>query len=206
MSRPKRIQYKGALYHIFNRGNARRTVFFSESHYDKLLELLYLAKLKFNIECHAYCFMKNHYHLMISTPNGNITQAMHFVGSHLGRAINQDLNSEGPLFKGRFQSILVDSDTYFLRLSRYIHLNPVKAKLVNHPKEYVWSSFKYYDGTTQAPRCLSKKRTLSYFKNRNEYSSFVEMGIDEELDAFYSKKNISKILGSAQFKQKALTI
>ena len=144
MARPLRIAYEGAMYHVTARGNERRNIFFSESDYHKFLEYLTEAKKKFNTNFHCYVLMSNHYHLIIETPKANVSRVMHFINGSYTTYVNVKRKRSGHLFQGRYKSILVDKDNYLLELSRYIHLNPVRARMVEKPEEYPYSSYRLY--------------------------------------------------------------
>ena len=202
MSRPLRIEYEGAWYHVMNRGSGRQKVFRSKQHYELFLQLLLEVNRRFQVEIHAYCLMPNHYHLLIKTPLPNLSSAMRHLNSLYTRRFNVSCQRDGPLFRGRFKSILVDSDNYLLRLSRYIHLNPVKAGLVKTPQDFNWSSYPCYLNPKNTPEWLSCDETLSRFSNRlrrKQYELFVNEGIDKELDTYYQKIQRIPILGTKAF-------
>jgi putative transposase len=202
MPRPKRIQFKGAWYHIFNRGINRKTIFYSKYHYLFFIELIKEAINKFNIEIHSYCLMKNHYHLLIHTPNGNIAKAMHYILFKFASTINKDTNADGNVFKDRYRSILVDSDEYLLVLSRYIHLNPVASNICKNAEDYEWSSINEYTRDIDKASFLKKDKVLSYFNNKKEYKEYIDLGMDSAIKQFYSRKYIYPILGSDNFKNR----
>ena len=124
MGRLIRITYPGAWHHVMNRGLGRQNIFKGNDDYNSFLSILDELTTKFNVELHAYCLMTNHYHLLMYTPDGNISLAMKFMNGVYTQRYNKQHHSDGPLFRGRFKSTLVDRDAYFLPLSRYIHLNP----------------------------------------------------------------------------------
>ena len=198
MPRPKRLLLPNAVYHVFNRGISKKTIIFSDYHKSLFIQLLDEISQKFNVLIHTYCLMNNHYHLLIETPDANLDRAMHYFGRHLSKQINKSLNADGALFKDRYKSLLVDSDRYLLQVSRYIHLNPVEAGLVLRPEDYPWSSYPSYLGLDSAS-FLHTKKILSYLKSPEDYQYFVNLGIDKELKAFYSKKKKPDIIGSSEF-------
>jgi len=201
MARPLRIEYKGAWYHIMNRGLARNPVFLSDKHYEIFLELIDEVHNRYQAEIHAYCLMGNHYHLLIRTPLGNISRIMRHLDGVYTQRFNLSVKRDGPLFRGRFKSVLVEADVYFLRLSRYIHLNPVKAELVNKPEQYKWSSYNAYL-SGNAPYWLCTDYTLNYFEKpfqAQKYKAFIEEGIDSEVTEIYNKLKIIPILGTEAF-------
>jgi len=144
MSRPLRIEYKGAWYHVMNRGLARQPIFYNDTSRKLFLELLNEIHHRYSVEIHAYCLMGNHYHLFVRTPLGNLSRAMRHLNGVSTQRFNKLQMRDGPLFRGRYKSILVEADTYFLRLSRYIHLNPVVGNIVDTAEAYPWSSYSAY--------------------------------------------------------------
>jgi len=190
MSRPKRIQVEGGWYHVFNRGIGRKSVLISDEHYQFFLEILARSSSKYEVEIHGYCLMKNHFHLLIRTPKGNISRFIQHLSSIFGRYLNKFLNSDGSIFNDRFKSVFVDKNSYLLMISRYIHLNPVKANIVVNPAEYRWSSFKYFCLEIDKPSYLITHFILSQFKSPLEYEEFVNLGLDSFTKKFYSRKRI----------------
>jgi putative transposase len=185
MSRKPRILSPYTYYHVFNRGIARKSIFTSNYHYNLFLELLEITSETYNIEIHAYCLMKNHFHLLLLDINSNLSKAMQSMLSKFSRKINKDINSDGAVFKDRFKSIIVDSNRYLSHLSRYIHLNPVEAGMVSSPENYHWSSCKYYLND-HCPKFLEKDKILNCFMSQNEYQEFLNLGIDKNTKAILS--------------------
>ncbi len=126
MARPYRLQGENIFYHITSRGDGRRKIYGSESDYNKFLEYLLKAKERYQFRFYAYALMPNHFHLLIETLKPNISQIMHYIKSSYTTYYNTKRKNVGHLFQGRFKSIVVDQDNYFLLLTRYIHLNPVR--------------------------------------------------------------------------------
>lgn len=204
MSRPLRIEYPGAWYHVMNRGLARQAIFHNDHHRKLFLELLNEICQHYKVEIHAYCLMGNHYHLFLRTPLGNLSRAMRHLNGIYTQRYNQCTKRDGPLFRGRYKSILVDADVYLLRLSRYIHLNPVAAHLIDVPEHYTWSSYAAYLNKHRAPPWLMTTTTLDYFGKHNQrqnYKAFVEEGIDKELLDYFKKLKRIPILGSEVFQK-----
>jgi putative transposase len=144
MPRPLRIEFANAWYHVMNRGANRQEIFKSNSDRNLFLSILSEISDRFNIEIHAFCLMGNHYHLLVKTPHGNLSRAMRHLDGVYTQRYNRLMHRDGPLFRGRYKAILVDSDQYLLQVSRYIHLNPVVAELCENPADYKWSSFRAY--------------------------------------------------------------
>ena len=180
MTRPLRIEYKGAWYHVMNRGIARQPIFNEDEHYKMFLELLQEVHVLYGVEIHAYCLMTNHYHLLVNTPHGNLSRTMRHLNGVYTQRYNRICKKDGPLFRGRFKSCLIDADEYLLAVSRYIHLNPIEAAMVSRPEQYTWSSCKYYFRVEDRPSWLSISTTLGYFLGDDpydQYCSFVVEGV-----------------------------
>lgn len=208
MSRPLRIEFPGAFYHVMNRGGGRKNIFHNSSHYELFYDLLGKAHDQFKIEIHAFCLMSNHYHLLIRTPIPNLSKAMGFINGLYTQKYNKLEKTDGPLFRGRFKSILVEIDSYLMELSRYIHLNPVKAKLVQNPYDYRWSSYPCYLNRIHGPKWLYIDEILSRFSDKDPIAAYVEFinssidDDDSEVEEFYSRIKNFPILGSKDFVQK----
>ncbi len=144
MSRPYRLQGENCFYHITSRGDDRKSIFISGYDYQQFLKYVSQAKKKYHFYLYAYVLMSNHYHLLIETTQPNLSRIMHDINSAYTIYYNKKRNRCGHLFQGRYKSILVDKDNYLLELTRYIHLNPVRAKMVSRPEEYTWSSYQGY--------------------------------------------------------------
>lgn len=197
MSRPYRLQSKDCFYHVTSRGDDRKTIFSSEGDYKKFLEYISLAKAKFKFYVYAYCLMTNHYHLLLETAQANISRIMHYINGSYTIYYNTKHKCSGHLFQGRFKSLVVDKDSYFQELSRYIHLNPVKAKIAETPEAYPWSSYKGYLGKKDP--ILDCDRAKQYLNmDINYYQQFVLEGKSNSVDPF-KKVYAGFLLGSTQF-------
>jgi REP element-mobilizing transposase RayT len=146
MSRPLRISFNNAVYHITARGNKKEKIFYSDDDKRIFLQKTDQAFIKYSFCCYAYCLMDNHYHLFIKTPLGNISQGMHYLNASYANYFTAKYKTNGSLFQGRYTSLLVDADNYALTLSSYIHLNPIRAGLAKNLNEYTWSSLLDYLG------------------------------------------------------------
>ncbi len=145
MPRPLRIWFPGAIYHVIARGNNRQPIFFQPRDYLRYLHLLEEARMRYECEVWAYALMENHVHLMLRTgQNHPISKLVQWLHTSYTVCFNKRYERVGHLFQGRFKSQLVEVDTYCLELSRYIHLNPVRAHLVMAPEQYRWSSYRVY--------------------------------------------------------------
>lgn len=202
MARPLRIYFEGAWYHVMNRGIRKEDIFYNDSHRYAFLYLLGKAKDIYGIEIHAYCLMSNHYHLIIHTPRGNISEAMKYINSTYAQIFNSSMKRDGPIFRGRFRAIIISADEYLIRLSRYIHLNPLKAKLVSDLVDYKWSSYPSYLERTQFPEWLTKTEIIKRFGKKSfrlKYINYVENSNDEQLEKFYQSRHFNPTLGGDEF-------
>lgn len=204
MSRPLRIEYPGAFYHVTSRGNERRTVFQNNRDREKYLSYLESGHERYGAVIHAYCLMGNHYHLLLETPRGNLSKILQYINGAYTTYFNIKRGRSGHLFQGRFRGILVDKDEYCKELSRYIHLNPVRAGIVKAPLEYPWSSYRYYVGRGKKPKWLTTEFVLGDFggeggRGFRKYREYVERVENKELDNPLKKVTASTFLGSKEF-------
>ncbi len=130
MARPLRIEFAGARYHITSRGNARENIYRDNSDRDSFLELLYKTNIQHDWICHAYCLMPNHYHLLIETRKPTLSKGMKYLNGSYTQRYNRRHQRIGHVFQGRYKSILIEKESYLRKLSRYIVLNPVRARIV----------------------------------------------------------------------------
>ena len=204
MARPLRITYPGAFYHITSRGNEQRPVFISKRDREKFLEYLESASERYNAIIHVYCLMDNHYHLLLETPSGNLPQIMRHINGAYTTYFNVKHDRAGHLFQGRYNAILVEKDEYAKELSRYIHLNPVRAGIVELPEEYEWSSYLSYIGKRKKLKWLYTDFIHAYFgktksSSEKQYQIFVISLINSEYDSPLDNVVASTILGRADF-------
>lgn len=204
MSRPLRIEYENAYYHVMNRGQARRTIFHGEEYYKAFLRTLAEAHTRFGLQIHAYCLMDNHYHLLVKTPEGNLQRAMRHVGSVYTQWYNRKRKTDGALFRGRYKAILVDQDEYLLHLSKYIHKNPYEADIVGRLEDYSWSSYRCYIGLQKPQSWLYLQEVYGQLQAKRQvakkYQAYVyKDGIHEMLEEFYSHDRLGSILGGEDF-------
>lgn len=181
MTRPLRIEFPGAIYHVTSRGNARAPIFLDDSDRHLFLETLGQVVERFNWLCHGYCLMDNHYHLMVETPEGNLAAGMRQLNGVYTQRFNRRHRRVGHLFQGRFKAILVDRDSYLLELCRYVVLNPVRARVVKRAGDYRWSSYRATAGRIKRPAFLSCDWVLSQFGQtkalaQRAYRDFVSAG------------------------------
>ncbi len=209
MARPLRIEYEDAFYHIIQRGLEKRSIFQEGKDKARFLQYLSEGYSKYKLICHAYCLMDNHYHLIIQTPGANLTKIMHYINASYVMYYNKKNKRTGPLYQGRYKSFLVEADEYLYHLSRYIHLNPLRAKMVKKPEDYKWSSYRYFTRDKISEKWLETGFILSDFarpikKASRAYEKFVLEGIENEKQIrSYIKENTYKglVLGSIGFAQ-----
>lgn len=205
MARPYRLQAENCLYHITSRGDDRKKIFLSEQDFQKFLEYLKTAKDKFKFHLYAYCLMSNHYHLLFETTQANISRIMQYLNTSYTVYYNVKREKCGHLFQGRYKSIIVEADSYLLELTRYIHLNPVRAKMVDSPEKYKWSS--YYEHVKTCKKGIIDKAEINrYFKlSANAYKKFVLEGIGKTFTLF-SNIYAGFILGKEKFIKDKLNV
>lgn len=202
MARPLRIEFPGCFYHVTSRGNERKDVFKTRKDREKFLSYLQSSIERYGAKIHAYCLMTNHYHLLMETPQGNLSQIMRHINGAYTTYFNVKRKRSGHLFQGRYKAIVVEADEYALELSRYMHLNPVRAGMVSKPQDYEWSSYRCYAGFAPTTDWLSQDLILEHFGAQNrkgKYRSFVETLIGETYDTPLKAVVSSTLLGSPGF-------
>lgn len=201
MARPLRIEYEGALYHVTSRGNERKDIYYTKRDNDVFREIMESAYKRFKIIIHAYCLLTNHYHFLIETPKANLSKCMQYINSSYTTYFNRKRKRAGHLFQGRYAGILVEEEAYLLKLSRYIHLNPIRANMAKLPEEFEWSSYKYYvKNGARKPIFLDTKRTLGYFHDDvSRYKGFVEEGLVKTIKNPILEAFANIILGREEF-------
>ena len=178
VARPLRLEFHGALYHVTSRGNRQESIFLDDADRRSFLDLLGKEVNQQGWVCYAYCLMDNHYHLVMETPEPNLVRGMRRLNGVYTQAFNRRHKKVGHLFQGRYKSILVDKDNYLLELCRYVVLNPVRAKVVQRPGDWKWSSYRGMVHTTKPPEWLAVKKVMSFFSGqRANYQKFITEGI-----------------------------
>jgi putative transposase len=205
MARPLRIEFPGAIYHVTSRGNAKQAIFLENEDNHKFLEILSTVVERFNWLCHAYCLMRNHYHLMIETPEGNLSRGMRQLNGVYTQAFNWRHTRVGHLLQGRYKAILVEKDAHLLSLCRYIILNPLRAGFVKRPEEWAWSSYKPTIGEAKRPPFLTTEWILSQFDDKRreatkKYKKYVIEGI--KADSPWKVLTGQIVLGTEGFLEK----
>ena len=202
MARPLRIEYAGAVYHITSRGNERKPVFKGDQDRINFLNTLQHVNKRCNWICHAYCLMDNHYHLLIETPEGNLSAGMRQLNGVYTQLFNKLHGRAGHLFQGRYKSIVIQKDSHLLEVCRYVVLNPVRAKMVEKPEAWKWSSYRATAGRESSHPCLTVDWMLGQFSGKRgtaeqEYRQFVQRGINKE--TIWTEVRGQALLGEDEF-------
>lgn len=202
MARPLRIEFPGAVYHVTGRGNERRAIFREDEDRRAFLDILADVRLRYNWLCHAYCLMENHYHVVIETPEGNLSIGMRQLNGIYTQRFNKRHGRVGHLLQGRFKAILIQKDSYLLEVCRYVVLNPVRAGIVQRPEEWIWSSYGATAGFIKVPPYLVTEWVLSQFGSEREtaeahYRGFVGNGIGGE--SIWKGARAQSVLGEEGF-------
>ncbi len=181
MARPIRLEFAGALYHVTSRGNRQEDIYEDDDDRQAFLAILVEVCHNQNWICHAYCLMNNHYHLLIETPDANLSKGMRQLNGVYTQTYNRAHQRVGHVFQGRYKAILVQKESYLLELSRYIVLNPVRARMARSAKDWPWSSYRATAGQCKGPECLNTERLLAAFGRRmgtaiEKYKKFIAQG------------------------------
>ncbi len=181
MARPLRLEFAGALYHITSRGDRREDIYEDDRDRKQFLSILGEVCKRYNWICHAYCLMSNHYHLLIETPDGNLSKGMRQLNGVYTQYFNRQHSRVGHVFQGRYKAILVDKSSYLLELARYIVLNPVRASMVRFAEDWPWSSYRATAGEQGCPDWLRVDWLLAAFGRKKvkaieAYRQFVSDG------------------------------
>lgn len=182
MARPLRLEFPHAVYHLTSRGNARQRIARDDVDRGRFLGILGQVVDRFGWLCHAYCLMPNHYHLLVETPQPNLSRGMRQLNGLYTQAINRRHRRVGHVFQGRFKAILVEKDAHLLELCRYVVLNPVRARLVSQPRQWRWSSYRATANEADEPTWLSTDWILRQFGSPRataaaRYRDFVREGM-----------------------------
>ena len=210
MARKPRIHYPGAFYHVILRGNGGQDIFFSKKDRTKFYLLLQEGIERFEHRIHAFCLMTNHVHLVIQVGDIALSKIMQNVTFRFTRYINSRRKQIGHLFQGRYKTILIDADNYLLELVRYLHNNPVRAKITKTPDQYMFSSHQAYLGKNTLPWLTTDQVLTQFAKQRKSaiqlYHDFVLQGAGEDhRQEFYCGLHEGRILGDERFSEKALS-
>jgi len=207
MARPLRIEFPGAVYHLTSRGNEKKRIFLADEDRKSFLNLLADVNTRYHWMCHAYCLMNNHYHLLIETPEGNLSIGMRQLNGVYTQAFNRRHGRVGHLFQGRFKAILIEKDTHLLEACRYVVLNPVRAGAIENPEQWKWSSYRATEGREKPHPCLSTDWILHQFggareKAKREYRRFVREGMRRE--SLWGEVKAQSILGTEGFVERLI--
>ena len=202
MARPLRIEYPGAVYHITSRGNEKKAVYDNEEDRANFLSTLQHVNKRYNWICHAYCLMDNHYHLLVETPEGNLSLGMRQLNGVYTQAFNKRHIRTGHLLQGRYKAILIQKDSHLLEVCRYVVLNPARAGMVKRPGDWKWSSYRATTGREKPHPCLTVDWILGQFggtrgKAEKQYKQFVTWGIGEK--SIWTDVKGQSILGEDEF-------
>ena len=204
MARPLRILFPGAHYHIMNHGEKGSSIFQDDGDRKMFLSILSAAVEMFRAKLYAFSLMSTHYHLLIQTMKANLPEIMRQLGSVYTQKFNHKHTSYGHVFRGRYKAILVDRDEYLLEVIRYIHLNPVRAGIVETPELHKWTSHINYINPRGGHVPLSSEEILTFFdkdirKARREFHDFIKQGVPDTIEKFYRRKRLPALMGSTQF-------
>lgn len=182
MPRPPREQLSNGIYHVFSRGNRRQVIFRADPDYALFVSLLGRVATRLGWLCHAYCLMPNHFHLVLTTPDANLSYGMQRLSGSYAQLFNEHHGVEGHLFQGRFHSVRIERNEHLLEVARYVVLNPVRARLCAHPGDWRWSSYRATVGLERPPRGLSAAWLLGQFHDelhaaRRAFAAFVRDGM-----------------------------
>jgi putative transposase len=174
MSRIPRVLPAGATAHITNRGASGRDIFEADGDRQLFLWLVEEQVVKRGWGCHAFCLMDNHYHLLLQSPDGDLSQGMHAIGMGYARMFNKVYERVGHVFQGRFRAALVEHESHAIELARYIALNPVRAGLVARPEDWRWSSYSSFVSEGWLPEGLRSDWFLGQFGSSAAMRRYVE--------------------------------
>jgi putative transposase len=213
MARPLRIEFEGTFYHLCGRGNARQSIFVNDGDRAKFLQLLIESVERYDVALHAYVLMGNHYHLIAETRRANLGRWMHWLTTVYTVYFNRRHERAGHLFQGRYKSIVLEAEGYLLTLSRYVHLNPVRGRVIGKgdPGErrkrlraWRWSSYPGYAGLVKAEEWITHERVLEEFGGPKggrslAYRRFVEQGLLREIENPLEAAKWQAVLGREDF-------
>ena len=207
MARSLRIEYPGAVYHVTGRGNERKAIFRDDRDRSAFLDTLHLVTLRYHLLCHAYCLMDNHYHLVIETPDGNLSLSMRQLNGVYTQWFNRRHKRVGHLFQGRFKAVIIQKESHLLEACRYVVLNPVRANAADHPGKWSWSSYGATAGMKRAHPCLTMDWILGQFapqraKAQAAYRKFVGEGM--QAGPLWRDLRAQSILGEEDFVERLI--
>jgi len=204
MSRPLRIEYPGAWYHVMNRGRRGEVIFITDEDRGIFLELLKEAVQQWNVKVAAYCLLTTHYHLLVQTPDANVSRCMRHINGVYTQRFNRAHRRDGQLFRGRYKAILIDADSYLLAVLRYIHRNPLRAGLVENLDAYPWSSHGGYVSGAKEWDWLYADMVFSLLtedrsRRLRVYRRYMSEEDTAELICLYESRKWPSVMGSERF-------
>ena len=204
MGRAWRIEFEGASYHILSRGNEQKDIFYDDKDRYLFLEAIGEMSERFEIDIFAYVLLGNHYHILLRTNRTNLSKSMQWLGVTYTRRFNIRHDRVGHLFQGRFKSIIVQNNAYLMRLSCYIHRNPLRAGIIDRLADYRWSSYKAYAYGHKAPKWLVTKPIWSQFQGKDKHRAYREkvQRYDKEEKQLWEDLRHGMILGTKKFVNK----
>lgn len=205
MARSPRLFAPGLYYHVYTRGNNRESIFFSHADYIRFLQNLERFRESLKYKVCAYCLLSNHFHILLQVGEVSLSKIMQVLMTAYTMYVNKKYNRVGHVFQGRFKSIVVQEESYFLQVLRYIHLNPLKAQLTDKLETYLWSSYPSYLFETDRFVTIARSEVLAYFsqdtlKQKKLFTDFTSGGIHDEFDP--EKAQVRGVLGNDLFRQK----
>lgn len=207
MARSLRISYPHAYYHVMHRGAGRRDIFCHPRDGELFLELLDEIHRRFQFHILAFSLMRNHYHLVLSTPLGNVSRGMRHLNGVYTLRWNRQHKTDGPLFRGRFKAILIEKEDYLAEVIRYVHLNPVRARVVRDPEEHPWTSHRGYLARKNPWPWLRREEILRNFSRKGKqaqrlYRQYMEAAPPKSIQELYGGRKLPAVLGGKRFMEK----
>ncbi|NQU22945.1 MAG: transposase [Candidatus Nealsonbacteria bacterium] len=208
MARPLRIEYAGAVYHITARGNARQEIVIEDGDRRRLEEGLARTVVRYGWELLAFVFMTNHLHLLLRTPQPNLSAGMQYFLSGYANWFARRHQRPGHLFQSRFKGHLIEDESYFWEVGRYVHLNPLRTRrpLADHPRDWPWSSYRGYARRRDRVDWVAYDALLSAWHGQTggpdparAYRKFVEAGIERRPENPFRRAAFGWLLGSDEF-------
>jgi len=202
MTRPLRIEFPGAFYHITSRGNKRQAIFNNYEDRNTFINVFARTIKTYGWKCFAFCLMDNHYHILIQTPNGDLSKGMRDLNGIYTQLFNKKHQTTGHIFEGRYKAFVIEQGDYFLEVLRYTVLNPLRANMVKRPDDWPWSSYSATAYGRKMYPFIDQKFVLRLFSRadglaRERYRVFVQNGVDKTSP--FLKARHGTLLGSDQF-------
>lgn len=207
VARRPRILFPGAIYHVMSRGNRKGPIFDDDGDRDLFLSTLYRAVRRYEARCFAYCLMGNHYHLLLETPRGNVSDVMRHINGVYTQAANRRHSRSGHVFEGRFRSIVIDRESYLRRASRYIVRNPVRSGFVHSASSWRWSSYCATAGLAAPPPFLDEDWIDWAFaaSSREEAQFKYRLYVNDALPEMFRPESTAEVFGSRAFESRLRT-